>query len=62
MMGGSRTLKVEVDKGVNEAKDITKLEKEAITRENERWTKEKARLGTTKPVRALLHWCWEWPY
>jgi len=53
-MGGSKTLKTEVDKGINEAKDIAKLGKEAIMRENERWTKEKARLGTTKPVRTLL--------
>lgn len=54
MMGESRTLKAEIDRGINEAKDITKLGKEAITRENERWIKEKARLGTTKPVRALV--------
>ena len=60
-MGGSRTLKVEIDKGVNEAKDIAKLGKEAIARENERWTKEKGRLGTTKPVRAFLRECWKWP-
>ena len=53
MMGGSRTLKTEIDKGVNEVKDITKHGKDAIVRENERWTKEKARLGTTKPVRIL---------
>lgn len=52
--GGSKTLKTEIDKGINEAKDITKLGKEAITRENERWAKEKTRLGTIKPVRALL--------
>jgi len=53
-MGGSRALKAEIDKGVNEVKDITKLGKEAIARENERWAKEKGRLGTTKPVRAPL--------
>ena len=52
--GGSKILKAEIDKGINEAKDIAKLGKEAITRENERWMKEKVRLGTTKPVRALL--------
>lgn len=55
MMGGSKTLKVEIDKGINEVRDITKRGKEAIARENERWMKEKARLGTTKPVCALLH-------
>ena len=53
MNGGSRTLKAEIDKGINEAKDITKLGKEAIARENERWAKEKVRLGTTKPVRPV---------
>ena len=53
-MNGSKTLKAEIDKGINEGKDITKLGKEAITRENERWTKEKVRLGTTKPVCGLL--------
>lgn len=57
MMGGSKALKTEIDKGINEAKDIAKLGREAITRENERWTREKTRLGTTKPVRALLHKC-----
>lgn len=55
MTDGSKTLKAEIDKGINEAKDITKLGKEAIARENERWAKEKVRLGTTKPVRALFH-------
>lgn len=54
MTGGSKSLKAEIDKGINEAKDITKLGKEAIIRENERWTKEKTRLGTTKPVRVSL--------
>lgn len=62
MMGGSKTLKAEIDKGINETKDIAKLGKEAIARENERWTKEKARLGTTKPVRVLLRQCLEWPH
>ena len=61
MMGGSRTLKAEVDRGINEAKDITRHGKEAITKENERWAREKVRLGTTKPVRALFRYCWEWP-
>jgi len=51
MVNGSKVVKVEIDKGVNEAKDIVKLGKEAITRENERWAKEKTRLGTTKPPR-----------
>lgn len=52
MMGGSKTLKAEIDKGINEVKDIAKHGKEAIVRENERRKKEKAQLGTTKPVRA----------
>lgn len=50
IMGGSKTLKAEIDRGTNEAKEVAKLGKEAITRENERWTKEKA----TKPVRTPL--------
>ena len=61
-IGGSRTLKAEIDKGVSEpeAKDIAKLGKEGIAGENKRRMKEKGRLGTTKPVCAL-HECWEWP-
>lgn len=54
MMGGSKTLKAEIDKCSNEVKDIARFGKEAVTRENERWAKEKTRLGTTKPVRAPL--------
>lgn len=54
MMSGSKKLKAEIDKGANDAKDITKHGKEAIARENERWVKEKTRLGTTKPVRVLF--------
>lgn len=54
MMGGSKALKSETDRGIHEVKDITRLGKEAIVRENERWTKEKTRLGTTKPVRPLF--------
>jgi hypothetical protein len=49
---------VEIDKGIHEAKDITKLAKEATARENERWTKEKTRLGTTKPVRGFPNNVW----
>lgn len=54
MMGGSKTLKAEIDNSINEVKEITRLGKEAITRENERWIKEKTRLGTVKPVRILF--------
>jgi len=49
ILGGSKRLKAEIDTGPNEAKDIMKRGKEAIARENERWAKEKARLGTPKP-------------
>ena len=41
---GSKTLKTEIDKGTNEARQISKLGKEAIARENER-RKEKTRPG-----------------
>jgi hypothetical protein len=59
MMRGSKVLKTEIDKGTNEARDITKSVKEAIARENDRWLKEKTRLGTIKPVRNLLRRCLE---
>lgn len=60
MMRGSKTLKAEIDKNVNEAKDIVKHGKEATARENDRWVKEKTRLGTVKPVRSLFLRCLEW--
>lgn len=59
-MRGSKTLKAEIDKNVNEAKDIVKHGKEATARENDRWVKEKTRLGTVKPVRSLFLRCLEW--
>ena len=54
MMRGPSALKAEIDKSANEARDITKSWKEAIARENDRWAKEKSRLGTQKPVRSLF--------
>lgn len=54
MMREPKTIKAEIDGGTNEARDITKSGKEAIARENDRWAKERSRLGTPKPVRNLF--------